>query len=277
MPNYDEIIQQSQENVNALAQKLKELDQLHQDIKKLINQPEVFDQKFSEVTELANDFTSKLGGSVKLYLEGSNTIFTSKLNEMEGKLGELDTQITRLASTNFKEMFESLQSEFIEQTRKDLEIELRKVDEKTVYFQDRINELRAQIERLEQIDLNRHFNELQKVLAEIFVAINGVNLTLTNLLQTISGIVQTLVNIQATLDRNHNETNLVIKDFRDATYRKLTNFDREISRKMDLIENKIKSLSEENAELKNAIMTNRVIQVVGFFIIVVVLVILKMR
>jgi hypothetical protein len=271
MPDYDEIIQQSQENVNALALKLKELDQLHQDIKKLINQPEVFDLKFSEVVDLANDYTSKLGSSVKMYLEGSNTIFTVRLKEMEVKLGELEIQITRLVNTNFKELFKSLQLEFIELTRKDFEIELKKVDEKTILFQDRLDDFRLQIERLEKIDLNRHFNELQKVLSEIFVALNGVNLTLTNLLQTVSGIVQTLVNVQATLDRNHNETNLVIKDFRDATYRKVANLERHVIERSDLIQSEIKSLSEENAFLRKEIKTNRVIQIVGVVFILLIL------
>ena len=150
MPNYEEIIQQSQANVNALALKLNELDELHADIKKLIKQPEIFDVKFGEVRDLAEKFITTIGSSVKIYLDGSNTLFIDKLNEMAVKLSELDVQITRLVNTDFEELFKSLQIVFIEQTRKDLEIELKKIDEKTILFQDRINEFRVQIERLEK-------------------------------------------------------------------------------------------------------------------------------
>ena len=93
MPNYDEIIQQSQVNVNALAQKLRELDQLHIDIKKLIKHPETFDAKFVEVRELAESYTKSIGSSVKIFLDGNNTLFIAKLKEMEEVNDSLKNQL----------------------------------------------------------------------------------------------------------------------------------------------------------------------------------------
>jgi chromosome segregation ATPase len=277
MPNYEEVIQQSQANIKSLSEKLKDLDKLHQDIKELIKQPEIFDTKYQQIVKLSEEYTNTLGAATKKYLDGNNTLFTANLNELSNKTKDLQNEISRLVNTDFTTLFQDLQKSFIDQTRKDLAIELKKFDDKSTDLQTKIDELRKQVERLEKIDLEKHFDKLQKTLSEIFGAINGVHLTLTNLLQTISGIVQTLVNIQTTLDRNHNENNLVIKDFRETTYRKLANFERHLEEKTDLMIVKIKSLSEENSFLKKEIKTNRVIQVIGMAFVVLVFIILRFR
>ena len=53
MPNYEEIIEQSQENVKALGDKLKDLEKLYQEIKILKETaegiPEFFEKKFQEL------------------------------------------------------------------------------------------------------------------------------------------------------------------------------------------------------------------------------------
>ena len=49
MPDYEEIIKQSQANVKSLSEKLKDLDKLHQEIKALKEAaegiPEIFNKK----------------------------------------------------------------------------------------------------------------------------------------------------------------------------------------------------------------------------------------
>jgi ferritin-like metal-binding protein YciE len=89
MPNYDELIQQSQVNVNALSDKLKELDELHQDIKRLIELPETFDIKFQEIVQITEGYTNTLGDSTKKYLDACNTIFIENLQELSNKSKEL--------------------------------------------------------------------------------------------------------------------------------------------------------------------------------------------
>jgi len=119
MPNYEEIIQQSQENVKALSEKLKELDKLHEDIKKLIELPETFDDKFQEIVELTENYTNTLGSyNKKTILDGNNTLFTTKLSELSEKTKELQKEITRLSSTDFKNLFKELQKDLHRQTRK---------------------------------------------------------------------------------------------------------------------------------------------------------------
>jgi hypothetical protein len=267
MPNYDEIIQQSQVNVNALAQKLRELDQLHIDIKKLIKHPETFDAKFVEVRELAESYTKSIGSSVKIFLDGNNTLFIAKLKEMEEKIGELDTQISRLTNTNYEELFKSLQLVFIEQTRKDLELELKKVDEKTILIQERIDEFRAQIERLEKIDLEKYFDSLQKTLSEIFGAVNSINITLTKITQTLSTISESISSLKNSVELNQKELVQLNGYLLDTINQKFIQNEKQAKHNFEIIESKLNSLKEQNLILQKDVKMNRIIQIIAFSIL----------
>lgn len=276
MPDYEEIIKQSQANVKSLSEKLKDLDKLHQEIKALKEAaegiPEIFNKKFQELVKLSEDYTNTLGAATKNYLDGNNTLFTTKLSELSTKIKEFEKEITRLVNTDFTKLFKDLQKVFIDQTRADLATELKRFEEKSKDLQTKIDELKKQIERLEKIDLEKHFDKLQKTLAEIFGAINAINLTLTNIIQTLTSIVQSLGNIQTTLDTNHKETKQVISSFSDATSKHLSNQDSEAKRNTELLESKIKSLAEQNDLLKKEVKTNRIIQIVGLTIILIILI-----
>jgi chromosome segregation ATPase len=272
MPNYEEVIQQSQANIKSLSEKLKDLDKLHQDIKELIKQPEIFDTKYQQIVKLSEDYTNTLGAATKKYLDGNNTLFTTKLNELSDKTKDLQKEISRLVNTDFTKLFQDLQKSFIDQTRKDLATELKKFDEKSKVLQTKIDELRKQVERLENIDLEKHFDKLQKTLSEIFGAINTINLTLTAITQTLNSIVQSLGAIQNAIDTNHKETKQVISSFSDATTKHLSDQDSEAKRNTELLESRIKSLAEQNDLLKKEVKTNRIIQIVGLTIILIILI-----
>lgn len=272
MPNYEEVIQQSQANIKSLSEKLKDLDKLHQDIKELIKQPEIFDTKYQRIVKLSEDYTNTLGAATKKYLDGNNTLFTTKLNELSEKTKDLQKEISRLVNTDFTKLFQDLQKAFIDQTRKDLATELKKFDDKSTDLQTKIDELRKQVERLEKIDLEKHFDKLQKTLSEIFGAINAINITLTAITQTLNSIVQSLGAIQNAIDTNHKETKQVISSFSDATTKHLSNQDSEAKRNTELLESKIKSLAEQNDLLKKEVKTNRIIQIVGLTIILIILI-----
>jgi len=261
MPNYEEIIQQSQSNIKSLSEKLKDLDKLHQDIKELIKQPEIFDAKYQQIVKLSEDYTNTIGASTKKYLDGNNTLFTSKLNELSDKTKDLQKEISRLVNTDFTKLFQDLQKSFIDQTRKDLATELKKFEDKTTDLQSKIDELKKQIERLEKIDLEKHFDKLQKTLSEIFGAINAINLTLTAITQMLNNIVQSLGAIQNAIESNHK-----------VTLNHLNDQDSEAKKNTELLESKIKLIAEQNDLLKKEIKTNKIIQLVGLTIILIILI-----
>jgi len=276
MPNYEEIIKQSQANVKSLGEKLKDLDKLHQDIKALKEAaqgfPDVFNTKFEDIVRLSEDYTNTLGAATKNYLDGNNALFTKKLSELSTKIKEFEEEIERLVNTDFSKLFKDLQKVFIDQTRADLATELKRFEEKTKDLQTKIDELKKQIERLEQIDLEKHFDKLQRTLSDIFGAVNAINLTLTNIFQTLTGLVQTLGNIQITIETNHKEAKQLLNNFSETTEKHLTDQDNQAAKNLELLEIKMISLSEQNELLKKEVKTNIKIQIVGFLAIIIILI-----
>lgn len=276
MPDYEEIIKQSQANVKSLSEKLKDLDKLHQEIKGLKEAaegiPEIFNKKFQELVKLSEDYTNTLGAATKNYLDGNNTLFTTKLSELSTKIKEFEKEITRLVNTDFTKLFKDLQKVFIDQARADLATELKRFEGKSKDLQTKIDELKMQIERLEKIDLEKYFDKLQKTLAEIFGAINAINLTLTNIIQTLTGIVQSLGTIQITLDTNHKEAKQLLNTFSETTEKHLSDQDKQATKNVELLASKMKSLSEQNELLRKEGKTNRIIQIVGITIILIILI-----
>jgi len=277
MPNYEEVIQQSQVNINSLSEKLKDLDKLHEDIKELIKQPEVFDAKFQQIVRLSEDYTNTLGAASKKYLDGSNTLFTSNLNGLSDKIKVLQKEVSRLVNTDLTTLFQELQKVFIDQSRRDLAAEMKKIDDKSVTLQTKIDELRDQVTRLEQIDLEKHFDKHQKTLSEIFGAVNSINLTLTAITQTLNSIVQSAGGIHDTIYANHKEIKKTINSFDEATSKHLTDQDNAIRSNALLLESKINSVSEQNSTIQKELKTNRLFQyiIAGLLIIELIYLIIK--
>ena len=295
MPNteqiYNTVIQQSQANVKALSEKLKALDKLHQDIIKLKDDnsklPKIFDDKFNEISELSKNYTENLGKSTKTYLDGNNTLFTSKINDLSSKIKEIENEITRLVETDFNSLFKILQNAFIEQARKDIKIELIKFDDKAKVIQTKINsfqekinefqqknsELKTEVTRLENVDLEKHFDKLQKTLSDIFNAINSLNTSFTTVIQTLNSIVQSVGNIQMKIESNHNENQQTIKTFYEKTTNHLNEQDIEITKNREIFENRIEKLEIQNENISKKIKTNKLIGIIGIGIIITLLII----
>ncbi|MBK9357604.1 MAG: hypothetical protein IPN08_09500 [Bacteroidales bacterium] len=58
------------------------------------------------------------------------------LNELSNKTTDLQKEISRLVNTDFTKLFQDLQKSLIDQTRKDLAIELKKFDDKSTDLQN---------------------------------------------------------------------------------------------------------------------------------------------
>lgn len=277
MPNYEEVIQQSQANIKSLSEKLKDLDKLHEDIKELIKQPEVFDTKFQQIVRLSEDYTNTLGAASKKYLDGNNTLFTSKLNELSDKVKDLQKEVSRLVNTDLSKLFQELQKTFIDQSRKDLAVEMKKIDDRSVELQTKIDKLKNQVTRLEQIDLEKHFDKHQKTLSEIFSAVHSINLTLTAITQTLNSIVQSAGAIHNSIDTNHKELKQAINSFNEVTTKHLTDQDNAALKNAQLLESIINSLAEQNIKIQKELKTNKIFQyvIVGLTVIVLIYLVLK--
>ena len=196
---------------------------------------------------------------------------------LSSKLKDFDKEVLRLINTDFNALFKDLQKTFIDQTKKDLEIELNRFEEKAKDLQTKNEALEKQVERLTKVDLEKGFDKLQKTLSDIFGSINSINQILTVVTQTLNGIVQSLGIIQTSIDKNHKEIKQNIDIFSEATVKHLTNQDQEAKSNYQLLEAKINSISEQNDILRMEIKTNRIIQIVGLTLIVIILIFLALR
>ena len=275
---YEELIESSYNELETLKSEVTQLENIRKNIEVFIGSnnelPPLFLELYNNLKEISTSYTSGINDVTRKYLINANSVFVERITELQSKIDEINNQIERISKVDFTGLFRNLQKDFIDQTRKDLEIltnklevkfneEFNKFQGQNNQFKDKLNGLQGQIRRLETIDLEKNFNLLQNTLAEIFGAINAINLTLTNIIQTLTGIVQSLGTIQTTLDTNHKEAKQLLSTFSEATEKHLADQANQATKNVELLESKIKFLSEQNEVLKKELRTNRIIQVVG--------------
>ena len=144
-------------------------------------------------------------------------------------------------------------------------------------IQSHIDDLKKQIERLEKIDLEEHFDKLQKTLSDIFGAINSINLTLTDLTKNLTSITQSIGNIETIINKSQKEITGLIESYSKQTATHLANQDENAKTNVDLLTKKIKGLEEMNIMLKKEIKNNRIFQFIGVGLILAVLIYLIIK
>lgn len=256
---YLSLLESSYTELRRLESEVTQLEDIRKRVETLVTTngqlPKLFVDLNKSLEILAENYIKGIKDTSEGFVSKSNNLFITNLVDLEKKLANLKKEIDRLVNTDFTKLFKDLQKVFIDQTRADLAVELKKFDAKLTDLQSKIGELKKEITRLEKIDLEKHFRELQTTLSNIFNAVNGINATLTNVTQTLNGIVQSINAVQTSINGNHTATTRLLNGIEDHL------------RKQDtFLENKIKSLLEQNQLLKSEIKTNRAIQIVGLIL-----------
>ena len=130
--------------------------------------------------------------------------------------------------------------------------------------------LQKEITRLENIDLEKHFDKLQKTLSDIFGAINALNLSFTTIIQTLNTLVQSVGNISTKLESNHADIQGSIKEFSSNILAHLKEQDIEIKRNQTSVDTQLKALVEQNEMLKKELKTNRMMLILGFVLVLII-------
>jgi chromosome segregation ATPase len=112
--NTEEIINSSYENVKALSERLKDLDELHKTLKTVVDENTQIPIYFKNIVNEIND-------STRLYLQGhkevlSDTIiqFNNEISALEKETSNFKNEIERLKSIDLKEHFEKHQGKLSE-------------------------------------------------------------------------------------------------------------------------------------------------------------------
>lgn len=148
-------------------------------------------------------------------------------------------------------LFEEMQHAFITRSRKDIAIELKKMENRTALLQDKINSLHTEVDRLSAIDLDTEFKRTQAALMHI-------SRTLDNL----SG------SVGANVGNGLSGTNEVIKGYAEDAAKQLAKLDEETKTSILFLEHKIQAITEQNKSLKKSVRNNNIIQLITALLII---------
>ena len=154
---------------------------------------------------------------------------------------------------SFRILFEELQHAFITRSRKDIAIELKKIENRTSLLQDKINMLHNEVDRLAAVDLETEFKKMQSGLAQIYQVVNGVNNSFNH---GVNGI-------GANVNTGLGATNEAIKKYAESAAK----LDEETKSDMLFLEHKIQALADQNKQLRKSVRRNNTIQVVSFLLL----------
>jgi phage-related protein len=212
MPVYEEVLEIAHNNVQQLGNQLSELN----DLKKLLRDareiPDQWDEKFKEVAATTSEYTAAINALANTYLEGSNEVIGNNLAELASANAKLGTQIQALTTYDFASHFKTLQQEIAEQVKADLRKEIEGVSVATGELGTTNETFRQEIQRLHEVDLEAHFNRHQKMLSDVFNAINSINSLLSTNMQTLVQLQAGQAEVQSTLEVQHKELLIKVAD-----------------------------------------------------------------
>jgi hypothetical protein len=185
MPVYEEVLDIAHQNVQQLGDQLNDLNDLKQSLRDARKIPDQWDAKFQEVAATTREYTSAINAVANTYLEGSNKVIGNNLAELAATNAKLNEQIQELTTYDFAGHFKTLQQEIAEQVKADLRKEIEGVSTATGELGSTNEAFRQEVQRFSEVDLEAHFNRHQKLLSDVFNAINSINSLLSTNMQTL--------------------------------------------------------------------------------------------
>lgn len=278
MNNIDQILTDNYQQLEKLKSELKQIENIREKFEELKTSneklPEEFKIRFQLIVDQAAEYNKNLGNSVKLFVEGNNTLLIENILEISNKTNKLGSEINRLVEFSLDDSFIELETQFLENSKNVISQELIKFEEKATNIQDKINAFSEEITRLSKIDLESHFNNHQSKLSDVFISVNGINGIIANISQNLNKISQNIGEIQQSIikkqnelikhiDRLQNNQDTIKKELFDS----LKNKHEELLIILNKSENKIDAIISQNELLTKGVKFNKVIGFVMMSII----------
>lgn len=166
------------------------------------------------------------------------------------------TESRAQVDTGLRILFEEMQHNFITRSRKDIAIELKKMENRATLLQDKINSLHNEVDRLSAIDLDTEFRQMQGTLVHIANAVNNINASLGN---AVSGV-------GANMGDSLSNTNATIRHYAEEAANQLSKLDEETKTNIRFLEHKVQSLTEQNKSIRRSATVNNVITIIGLLL-----------
>jgi hypothetical protein len=281
MNNIDQILTDNYQQLEKLKSELNQIENIRRRFEELKNSneklPEEFQVRFQLIVDHAAEYNKNLGNSVKLFVEGNNTLLVENILEISNKTNKLDSVINRLVEFSLDDSFKELGTQFLENSKDVINQELIKFDDKATNIQNKINAFSDEITRLSKIDLESHFNNHQSKLSEVFISVNGINGIISNISQNLNNISQKLGEIEQSILKNKQELIKNIDTLKKELTVSLQNKHKEVLIILNKSENKIDAIISQNELLKKGIKFNKIIGFVMMSLIVVTLIVLLLQ
>jgi hypothetical protein len=281
MNNIDQILTDNYQQLEKLKSELNQIENIRKRFEELKNSneklPEEFQVRFQLIVDHAAEYNKNLGNSVKLFVEGNNTLLVENILEISNKTNKLDSVINRLVEFSLDDSFKELGTQFLENSKDVINQELIKFDDKATNIQNKINAFSDEITRLSKIDLESHFNNHQSKLSEVFISVNGINGIISNISQNLNNISQKLGEIEQSILKNKQELIKNIDTLKKELTVSLQNKHKEVLIILNKSENKIDAIISQNELLKKGIKFNKIIGFVMMSLIVVTLIVLLLQ
>lgn len=157
------VIETYQSSFDGISKNLKtvlsEIKSVNLDtISNLSKQTELFNKEVDKLSNL--DFETSFNSAKEEIVKQFEKDLKEKLIVLENKTTSFDKEVTRLTEFDFTNSFDSIEAKVIGQFEKDLKKQLVVIDEQSKNIQEKIDEFKSQISRLEAIDLETHFATL---------------------------------------------------------------------------------------------------------------------
>ena len=127
-------------------------------IKKLSEQTTNFSKEIAKLTEF--DVSKSLKSIESETLKHFQQNLSKPLEDLDKQITNIKNEVAKLTEFDFKDTFTNLQKQVVKQFNTDLKEKLNELDSKTLEIQSKIDKFKKQITRIEQVDLESHFQHL---------------------------------------------------------------------------------------------------------------------
>lgn len=147
-------------NVKAILEDSKKFN--NDSIKKLSEQTTNFSKEIAKLTEfdVSKSLKSIESETIKHFQQNLN----KPLEDLDKQIINIKNEVSKLTEFDFKDTFASLEKQVVKQFNTDLKEKLDAIDNKAIDLQSKIDEFKAQISRIEKVDLESQFNNILTVL-----------------------------------------------------------------------------------------------------------------
>ena len=140
----------------VLEKNLKEIHSAKLQVSKVVKSSD----DLAKVIETYQSSFEGVSKNLKIALEEIKSVNLDTTLALSKQTELFNKEVTRLTEFDFTNSFDSIESKVIEQFETDLKKQIAVIDKQSKSLQDKIDDFKSQVSRLEAIDLETHFTTL---------------------------------------------------------------------------------------------------------------------